>query len=1203
MSGKQGRFATLRISLRAGAAALVMGATGTTAFPEAAAFAQSAPAPAEEISRYHLRLMRQEFDGARESSHTQVAGVARQRRGEESWLEVNFGRGALVSAVPGTTSVGGFNNTSGVETGLRYDHVTRTLSGDAAVADFHNNFVRPLLGRAPAAGDDATWTISVTPAQLGLAALGAQPMTIEISRRRFRHDGREYTLLHYRVPSFTYAAQGRPVVHWGEGVALTDAATGQVYWNAALHRAVASEAGGSGRPYRMARTMAGLDARGRPLIDPRRIAETAPYFERLYGHANDEVMGFVTRDGQSDQSPLTLASRIDVAALSLAEGGAGPAAQLASAYAQGQRGEEVALPPPTPLARAARPATPTAGAPQAAPDPSAATTATGSAAGDAMKRAPATKGGGQAPPPPPPDTLQQDVEEGQRYRSVIGAGGTWADIPIGSPDEAREFNIMSDGLRAWQQAGQSLAQEYTAAQQRLAATQRELQLRALPEMQIRPEFASRQAQAVGEMEQTAARTVQMQREYEAVVRNGLNDWARADALDDFEIANRAHLAALERYQTFMRTPDIFEFAVPPADTAMAARAQREAAELERVGQRIASHGQEGASLASRIQDIPPTRFRTFTNTLGTFLGPIGIALDSYTVGASLANTQEQLRRDPTTGNVTLTRQYGAGNTLFWVDIGADLLGLAGSALTGDVPGTIASAAAIATSSITDTLLAARGLRAVNELNRQITEESTRLAREQRIRYGEASAAREAAFRAEMARLGAEIEELDELPNVQETSRQRLAEFRARREEAARQAAAAERAAEAERQALIAAARAENERIYQENLRRPPTAAEWAQFNRDIEAAMRPDYPTAPPPSPAQVAERLARAEQARRQEIARAAAAAAQAAAAAARAEAEVRARQAALAQANAESVANREAEAQARRERNDAAANRPLNTSSFNVQPVNFRPPAFTPPVWVPPVWVPPTFDPPDPSEIPWTNFDDDDWPGGAENLAYQYENMSGRVETDLSRWAEWLATQNVRELTRLALLAGYPNLASALADAENLIRQSQDEGYRRWAMQAPSCGGYVGCGPSYLERWWMKQATVRLGDILGASRDIFSSGGFSDIGISGLNLAYLLRDNALQDGDIVDVRITQFGRTLFQGRTNLTNLGDRFNILLRQGVASLEIFAVNEGSASPNTAQIAIDNVVRGNGTQSYSLRTGQTATLRIETNARRQ
>ena len=221
--------------------------------------------------------------------------------------------------------------------------------------------------------------------------------------------------------------------------------------------------------------------------------------------------------------------------------------------------------------------------------------------------------------------------------------------------------------------------------------------------------------------------------------------------------------------------------------------------------------------------------------------------------------------------------------------------------------------------------------------------------------------------------------------------------------------------------------------------------------------------------------------------------------------------------------------------------------------------------------------------------------------NNAFDYTSMVGIVATDLSRWAEWLATQNVRELERLAKLAGYPNLASALADAQNILRQSQDPGYRQWALQAPSCNGPAGCGPSYLERWHMKQSIVALGDILADSRDIFSTGGFSDIGISGLDLSYLLRDHALEDGDIVRVRISQFGHVIYEGTVNLTNAGEVFGMLLGRGVASLEIFAVNEGSASPNTAQITVDKVVRGQATQTYSLNTGQTATLRIEAGAK--
>jgi hypothetical protein len=73
-----------------------------------------------------------------------------------------------------------------------------------------------------------------------------------------------------------------------------------------------------------------------------------------------------------------------------------------------------------------------------------------------------------------------------------------------------------------------------------------------------------------------------------------------------------------------------------------------------------------------------------------------------------------------------------------------------------------------------------------------------------------------------------------------------------------------------------------------------------------------------------------------------------------------------------------------------------------------------------------------------------------------------------------------------------------------------------------------------------------------------------------------------------------------IHESEVNLTNAGEDFLQALRPGVASLEIYAVNEGFSSPNTAQITIDDVVQGEDTQTYQLRTGETATLRIENNA---
>lgn len=272
------------------------------------------------------------------------------------------------------------------------------------------------------------------------------------------------------------------------------------------------------------------------------------------------------------------------------------------------------------------------------------------------------------------------------------------------------------------------------------------------------------------------------------------------------------------------------------------------------------------------------------------------------------------------------------------------------------------------------------------------------------------------------------------------------------------------------------------------------------------------------------------------------------------------------------------------------------LTISSLDVSPLEWKAPEFKAPEWKPP-----EFRAPNASEIPWTSFGTNpQYPGGANNLAYTYGQMSGRVATDLGPWREWLATQNIAYLEQLARAGGYPNLAAALTDSRNLLRQARDTGFRQWAWGPSVSSGAIGIWASEAQHN-LGRAQVLLGDLLQQSRAFESTGGLTDVGISGLDLAYILRDFGLEDGDIVDVRIEQFGRTIFSTRLSLLNAGTAFQQTLRPGLARLVITAVNEGFASPNTAEVRLNNVTSGNATQSYSLRTGETATLRIETNRR--
>jgi hypothetical protein len=102
------------------------------------AIAQQAPVQIEETNRYQIRLMSQIFDGNKEFSHSQVAAFARIRKGDESWVMLDFGDGAVVIETRDGIAAGGFENTSATEVGLAYNHANHTLGGGTEVACYYN---------------------------------------------------------------------------------------------------------------------------------------------------------------------------------------------------------------------------------------------------------------------------------------------------------------------------------------------------------------------------------------------------------------------------------------------------------------------------------------------------------------------------------------------------------------------------------------------------------------------------------------------------------------------------------------------------------------------------------------------------------------------------------------------------------------------------------------------------------------------------------------------------------------------------------------------------------------------------------------------------------------------------------------------------------------------------------------------------------
>lgn len=1175
---------SIRCALRTGVALGVVGATcspvladeinSTSVQPPLEQTPGANDAEISEQQQYVLRLMMQIYDGQNDFSHTQLLGVGRIRNGDQSFTQFDFGDGSVVITQDGgKMAAGRFLNVTGVEQGHLYDYRTKSIGGSSKVALYHNSIIRPLLGKSPDLGRNASWN-----AQVALASLGAENdsggiVKIALSREYFVHDGKPMVLIHYAIPAFTYDNEsGKAVAQWGSGLSLTDPGFGMIYLNTAVHRAVAQTDSSGSVPYRFARNMVAANADGTAMIDYRTIPQLAKYHDEFF--SQDAMMVVPTGAQSLDALPIQLARNLDLIGLSIAEDGANEAGIAAGAQGSGGRGKE--------------------------------------------ETSPSGGTGGGRTYPAGWDPSLSDF-------GLVNAGAStlyeWAKVAPDSDLETKIFYEISGELTAFKAASNSLGAELVTAQSNYDTLKKAADNR--PGNWVN----SPRTQQLADADKAAkAARIAAKDAFLAAVRepHSANKTARmAAAKAEFDAARAAAGKASRAYTAVVGTEGSLVFVQPDLPKAQMGQINAARDALEDVGARLAEQEAKGIKLALKIQEIPPTRATKFKASLGKGLKRLGVAFNLYSTATGISNLRQLNKNLGYGAQPKLSRTYGSaldgtGVTfagVFDIGLGFDLIGLASSDRF--------TAAAVTVTSISDLVVAGKAKLDIDQVNQDARRKGIELIRrqaeqERRIREEET-----AQWETEIATLDNEIKKLrDESPEYDEALRERMAE----------------RGIEPH---TPNDPNWTNPNIDQET--GLPKPAYWAHlkekypnrlitFGIDPEAPVggwpggvgpehrpvaakkppkivvvevRPDfgepgYPTAPPRDPKTKEpeeetgpittilsdEELAEIDrEQRRQE-----------------AQAELEAYQA-------EKLAERRA-------KEEAEANEPgsseyrvstletseLVVSGFDIKPVTFTPPTWKPPEWKPPEWVPPEFTPPVVSQIPPTDpKDSDGYPGTGQYPAFGFDNMSGVVATDLGPWMEWLNGQDIRLLTQLALQAGYPNLASALADAENIIRLSQNSGYRQWSFRAPSCGGIVGCGPSYLERWSMKRSIVSLGDILVKSRGIFSSGGFTDIGISGFNLMYMLRDFGIQDGDLIDVEISQFGRVVgkLEGHFLLT-AGSPFNVQLQPGVSQMVISALNEGSASPNTAEVTIQNVVRGDGTQTYSLKTGETAVLRIEAGA---
>lgn len=89
-------------------------------------------------------------------------------------------------------------------------------------------------------------------------------------------------------------------------------------------------------------------------------------------------------------------------------------------------------------------------------------------------------------------------------------------------------------------------------------------------------------------------------------------------------------------------------------------------------------------------------------------------------------------------------------------------------------------------------------------------------------------------------------------------------------------------------------------------------------------------------------------------------------------------------------------------------------------------------------------------------------------------------------------------------------------------------------------------------------------------------------------------LRDHGSEDGDVVQLYVN--GQ--FYQQVRLTNKGTTLSLPLRFGQRhKLQIRAMNEGSKGPNTAEMKISGLTKGRSRQTWSLETGQWASMFID------
>jgi hypothetical protein len=1106
--------------------------------------------PTDETNRYEAFFTRELSDGFTLYSEKRHMRVSRERRGDEAVTMYDELNGAASVQTPTDTRVVEHNNPEErpIDFAYNYDYLNREMRGPEAFAAYFNTYVRPLMlkhGAGPYS-HDARFNVSL--AQMGLPELRGQAATVVTSKTYTEFEGRRFALISFQVPAFSYVtSSGERIVHWANGAAITDGAGGITYYLAVRNRGAASAGKGQSRPMYAEQASYATDEEGNALLDLRRFPAGKALIETaLKGETGRPDYHLNYSNGASESALLkreffAAAAGLTAIGLSVAEGspntpGGTGAAGAGSTVPPGAAAGQVSQLLDDLSGMTPQQVRATA---QALRDAGYVAEANNILRLDSLQTVAANSQAALARA----ETAAESFEANRARQAAAFRQQAQRAFEAGNAQQANALLQQEKAYLQATSAGSAKAlKEVQSAKDNVYLAGTRLK-NAYNDVILNYEKLLQQSKALN---QGVAKTAKVASDAQIALKNAE---AAEDALlgparalrRESELAaklgqtNKAHQLHLQEVAYLEQTKAARAKALKDVSDAKAKLkgAAALAEEAVKAEEAVASTVKSGQGLGGAL--------KAAAGKAGNAVLALGKALGETKLGQFVAKNQAYLKGLGLAleGGEALVEVGKATGLLSKGTLKERLDKLENKYVDHAAGNLLWDLGTILLSATDPKLAAAKATSAtLSKLDAIYTSHLGFLEAYEQVgaSYAQALDIKKAQFQREMAKFKAGDRE----------AQARLARLDAEM-------------AKLMREILQAKANAKKEKIILSEINKEKGKVLKAQPDpEDFEQPELPDgpgYPTLTKEQRDAISERARLRKQAKEPF----------------RGEGDaLEGIFAELDELESERIRQEELELQALELVLAAKERQKIKKADWD--------------------WFKAKH--PDLTEI-FGDF--------IENNMFDFGGMTGKgisgtVATDLSPYAEWLLGQDIKRLEAMARAAGYPNLASALNDWRNLTKKANDQGFRQWAYSMAAFSGTIDSSFSE-QQHALARAQLALGDLLNDTRFIESTAGLTDLAISGTTLSTIFRDFGIEDGDNIQIEIIQFGRVLFTQTLTLRIGGTPITAQMRPGVGLVNILALNEGFASPNTAEITVQNVVAGDSVQQYSLRTGENATLRVQ------